>query len=806
MSVASQETSIANTGVHAHSCYHCGTECEEETIYFDDKPFCCEGCRMVYDILNTNGMCKYYDLDVNAGISLKSKRRNEYAYLDDPEIVTQLVQFTDGKHTNVTFYVPAMHCNSCIWLLENLYRLSEGILNSTVNFPKKEVFIRFENASTSLRKIVELLASIGYEPSINYGDLSKDKNPIVNRTFYYQLGVAGFAFGNIMLMSFPEYLGLQIQHEGFYARLFGYLNILLAIPVLVYSGRDYSISAWQGLRNRQLTMDVPIALGIITLFIRSVYEILAHTGAGYLDSLAGLVFFLLIGKWFQHRTYYHISFERDYRSYFPIAATIKIEEETSSIALDKLKPGDVIVVKREEIIPADAILVRGEARIDYSFVSGESEPVVLTIGEKIFAGGRQMGGPIELLVNKKVSQSYLTQLWNNEVFQKPQHLVASELANEVGKYFTITILLIGLISLLYWLPKDTHIAINAFTSVLIIACPCAVALAIPFIFGNILRILGRHEFYLRNTAVIEALKKVNAVVLDKTGTLTSREQQQYAFEGTLSTDQVRRLLAITQASNHPVSEGIYLSLRKAYPALTRELPPLAQWEEFTGKGIVATIENHLVRVGSTGFIGAEGNGVIYEEDGIVIGSFQAPSSLRKGLSAVVQYLKNLGSIALLSGDSPREKAAFENLMPDQAQLHFQQSPFDKLQYIEKLQKEGRRVLMIGDGLNDAGALKQSNVGIVVTEENNNFTPACDAILRADAFEKLPKLIQLARRSVYLVFGAYALAFGYNVLGLSYAVQGVFTPIVAAILMPLSSITIVIYGLISSNLLAKKWGL
>lgn len=806
MSVASQEILTASTGAHTHTCYHCGTECEEEPILFDDKPFCCEGCRMVYDILNTNGMCKYYDLDANAGISLKSKRRNEYAYLDDPEIAAQLVQFTDGKQTNITFYVPAMHCNSCIWLLENLYRLSEGILTSTVNFPKKEVFIRFENAGTSLRKIVELLASIGYEPTINYGDLSKDKNPIVNRTFYYQLGVAGFAFGNIMLMSFPEYLGLQIQHEGFYARLFGYLNILLSIPVLVYSGRDYPISAWQGLRNRQLTMDVPIALGIITLFIRSVYEILAHTGAGYLDSLAGLVFFLLIGKWFQQRTYYHISFERDYRSYFPIAATIKVEEETSAIALDKLKPGDVIIVKREEIIPADAMLVRGEARIDYSFVSGESEPVALTIGEKVFAGGRQMGGPIELLVNKKVSQSYLTQLWNNEVFHKPQHLVASELANQVGKYFTITILLIGILSLLYWLPKNTHIAINAFTSVLIIACPCAVALAIPFIFGNILRILGRHEFYLRNTAVIEALKKVNAVVLDKTGTLTSREQQQYTFEGKLTADQVRRLLAITRASNHPVSEGIHQSLRKTYPQLVKSLPAVAQWEEFTGKGIQAIVEGHELRLGSADFIDAEGQGVLFEENGQVLGHFQAQLSLRKGLSTVVQYLKNLWSITLLSGDSTREKTVFENLMPENAQLHFQQSPFDKLHYIEKLQKEGQRVLMIGDGLNDAGALKQSNVGIVVTEENNNFTPACDAILRADAFEKLPQLLQLARRSVYLVFGAYALAFAYNVVGLSYAVQGVFTPIVAAILMPVSSITIVIYGLISSNLLAKKWGL
>ncbi|NUQ22606.1 MAG: heavy metal translocating P-type ATPase metal-binding domain-containing protein [Saprospiraceae bacterium] len=810
MPVASQDKTTLRVAPQHDNCYHCGSECAEETIRFDDKPFCCEGCRMVYDILNSNGLCKYYDLDENAGISLKGKSKGEYAYLDDPEVKGHLVQFSDGAHTNVTFYTPSMHCNSCIWLLENLYRLSDGITASKVHFPKKEVFISFDEKVTSLRKVVELLASLGYEPAINYSNLNADKHPIVNRTFYYQLGVAGFAFGNIMLLSFPEYLGLETLAEASFARLFGYLNIILATPVLLYSGKDYLLSAWRGIRHRELNMDIPISLGIITFYIRSAYEIISGAGAGFMDSLAGLVFFLLIGKWFQQRTYYHISFERDYRSYFPIAALLKKGNSTTSVSLDRLKAGDQIIVRNQEIIPADATLLDGEAQIDYSFVTGESEPVSIAKGEKVFAGGRQTGSAIELMVNRKVSQSYLTQLWNNEAFNKPQYLAASRLADRVGKYFTFAILLVGFGTLAYWLPRDSTIAINAFTAVLIIACPCAVALAIPFIFGNVLRILGRHEFYLRNTIVIESIEAVDAVVVDKTGTLTSRKSTGMAFHGELNETEARMVAALAKPSGHPLSVAVYQYLQRQYQWLPDELPQPDQWQEIPGQGVEASFGKQHLQLGSaawlTGNTTDQKGNTYLAIDGKVKGYFEAQSSMRGGLTKVLDHLGKLGPIYLLSGDNEREKDDFERLLPRGSQLFFRQSPFDKLDKVNQLQAEGRTILMLGDGLNDAGALKQSNAGIVITEESNNFTPACDAILRAESFHLLPQMLRLAKRSVYLVYGAYGLALVYNVVGLSYAVQGVFTPLVAAILMPLSSITIVIYGFLSSNLVAKRLGL
>ena len=231
------------------------------------------------------------------------------------------MDFTDGRQSRVHFHLPQIHCSSCLWLLENLNQIDEGIVQSRVNFLRKEVSMIYEESDTTLRKIVELLATLGYAPVLNMDRLEQSQVSAVEKTLYYKIGLAGFAFGNIMLLSFPEYFGMDSSTEATFARFFGYLNIMLTVPVVFYSGFDYLRSAWQGLRRGHLNIDVPVSLGILALFGRSIFEILTHTGAGYLDSLAGLIFFLLIGKWFQQKAYYTISFDRDYKSYFPVAVT-----------------------------------------------------------------------------------------------------------------------------------------------------------------------------------------------------------------------------------------------------------------------------------------------------------------------------------------------------------------------------------------------------------------------------------------------------------------------------------------------------
>ena len=227
-------------------CYHCGEDCDIQTIRIEQKLFCCEGCKMVFEILNANGLCNFYELEKTPGISLKGKTSHNFAYLGDEEVKEKLIDFTDGTTSRVTFYLPQIHCASCIWLLENLYHLHDGVLASKVNFLKRTLYLTFEEKKTSLRKLVELLASIGYEPTINFEHLQKKPQKVVSKTLLYQIGLAGFAFGNIMLLSFPEYFGM---YHSDYAKWFGYINLLLATPVLLYCGRPYLQSAWQGIRQ-----------------------------------------------------------------------------------------------------------------------------------------------------------------------------------------------------------------------------------------------------------------------------------------------------------------------------------------------------------------------------------------------------------------------------------------------------------------------------------------------------------------------------------------------------------------------------
>ncbi len=806
-----------NTQSVSNTCFHCNEGCGNDIISLKEKSFCCHGCKMVYEILNEKDLCQYYDLDEQAGNSLRGKKQLQFAWLDDELIQSQLIDYQDDISTKVTFYLPTIHCASCVWLLENLFKFNEGILHSKINFIKKEIYLTFNTSKVSMRQLAELLSSIGYAPEINFGDLDRSQRKRVDKKLIYQLGVAGFSFGNIMLLSFPEYLGLNEMNAVGFQKWFGLLNILLALPVVTFSGKDYLQSAWQSLRYRHLNIDVPISIGILALFGRSVFEILSGVGAGYLDSLAGLIFFLLIGKWFQQITFNHLSFERDYKSYFPVATLLQNGKTTS---IQNLKAGDIIIVKNKELIPADGILMEGRGSIDYSFVTGESDAVSKIKGDRIFAGGKQIGESIQIQITKAVSQSYLTQLWNDAIFTKPIDRESGKrsinqsqfLADKIGKYFTYIILSIAFLTLFYWMTIDVGMAINAFTSVLIIACPCAVALSIPFTFGNAIRILGRHGFYLKNTQVIEQFQKIDRVVFDKTGTLTSsmntstpqQKNNTIAFHGNdLSEIEKNGIALLVGQSSHPLSQQILKFLSREHPPKTI----IKNFKEHEGKGLEAIVYQQTIKIGSADFT----NNIPQKEASVFIqinsenrGFFSIRNNYREGFKAIVKFYENENSIYLLSGDNEKSRYDLEPIF--KTNLYYNQNPKSKLNFIKKLQVQGGKVLMFGDGLNDAGALQQSDVGVVIAEDTNNFTPACDAILDAKAFTQLPKFSKYMRACYRLVFIAYGLAFIYNLIGLSFAIQAKLSPVIAAILMPASSITIVLFGVLSGTFLAWKIGL
>ena len=537
----------------------------------------------------------------------------------------------------------------------------------------------------------------------------------------------------------------------------------------------------------------------MALFLTSLFDIISSTGPGYLDSFTGLVFFLLIGKAFQKKTFNSISFERDYKSYFPIQATLIREGKKFGISLEKLCKGDRIEVKNYELIPADGILLKGTAIIDYSFVTGETDPVYKELGEIIYAGGKQIGASIEIETIKEVSNSYLTQLWNQADFKNEKNNDLDILSNKVSKWFTISVIIIACISSIFYLP-DYSSSIEVFTAVLIVACPCALALSIPYTFGNTIRILGTIGFYLKNSSVVESLAKANHIVFDKTGTLTHSNSWGLEYQGhALSSNELAYVKSISAQSNHPYSKRISGHINSG-------ILEVNNFKEISGLGIKAKIDGHNLELGSSKFLNiSEKEGIHLKIDGKYKGRFIIQNELRtESISQLGSLSKNY-ELSICSGDSEKDFQLMKTLLPDNSEILFNKKPIDKLNYINSLKDNNKNVVMIGDGLNDAGALKASSVGISLSDDTGHFSPASDVIMDSKIFKSLDKVLGFSRYSVKVVVASFILSAVYNCIGLAFAVQGMLTPVFAAILMPLSSITVVAFATISTNIKARKLG-
>jgi len=763
-------------------CYHCDDNTSNPVIGFGHT-FCCEGCKTVYEILSNNDLCNYYEFAEQPGVKPKETDSSPFEHLDSEAAFKRFGVFEDHNIRIVKLNLPYMHCSSCVWLLEKLHQIEPSITDSRVDFFKKEIKISYKKDGIQLSQCVALLHRLGYAPDLSWSNT--DQHKASNKHLVSKMGVAGFCFGNIMLLNFPEYLDTNFKLVSpDIAHWFTLIALFLSIPALAYGASDFFVSAYKSIRSKTLNIDLPISIAILATFIRSVYDIAFGIGPGFLDTMCGIIFLMLAGRWFQDFTYKHIYFERNFKNYFPLFVSRLNNNEVSAVQVEELIPGDIIHLKHGEITPTDSILKSVESRFDLSFITGESKLIHKKEDDYIYAGAKVMGNASDLLVVKPVSRGYLTGIWEND--QDREELKDENLLTEkISKYFSIIILAIAVLGFMFWSLYSMQNAFNVFTAILIIACPCTLLLATTFTYGHAIRYMGRAGLYLKQNGVINKLGQITLVAFDKTGTLTDRLNNKATFLGDES--KLSDLIMLASQSNHPVNIAICKIAQKSNT-------PIFDFEQHTGKGIEGKIQDQYMKIGKATYvnypIGLQNeNATAYATiNNQPVGYFILEQSPRKGVIPMLKALRKKLKISLFSGDNDTSKATYEGIIE---QMQFFLRPDEKQNEIEKLQHANEKVLMIGDGLNDALALKTAHCGLAVAESENCFFPSCDGLLKADQIHKLPQILTFIKKVNKVILISFGFSLVYNLVGISFALTNMLSPLVAAVLMPTCSITIIV---------------
>ncbi|HEU4938767.1 MAG TPA: heavy metal translocating P-type ATPase metal-binding domain-containing protein [Vicinamibacterales bacterium] len=776
-------------GLVTDVCRHCGDPCGAGAITSAEGDFCCHGCETVFTVLQRSGLGAFYSCEVTPGTSQKQAGRRDvmrFAVLDDAAVAERLITFNDGKTARATFAVPSIHCSSCVWLLEQLWRFDDGITRSEVDLLRRAVRVDFNPTSTSLRRIAEHLTAVGYEPSLSPED-APDRVPASRRTLHLQIGVAGFAFGNIMLFSIPRYAN-GAPLDPTFQRMFDFLNVLLAIPVLLFSAAPYFRTAWEAIRGRSMAIEVPVALGLAVLFVRSLFDITTGHSEGFFDSFAGLVFFLLLGRLFQHKVFDRIAFDRTYRSFLPLSVRVERAKDVEPIALEHVRPGDYIQIRPGEVVPADAILTNATARIDYAFVTGEQTPVRIAEGDIVRAGGRAVD-LMRLRVLRDISHSHLASLWNNPIFAKTKSRWLTDVASRFGAWFTSGAVGLAIGGAIAWWP-ETGTAASVATAVLIIACPCALTLSAPITLGTAMGLMGTRGLYLKHPAVAFDLSRIDTIAFDKTGTLTETSERRVIESAGLDSHAWAVAGELARHSTHPVSRAL---ANDRHAATELSVVRVSNIEEAPGRGIAGLVDGVRVAIGTTDFVGTGRTSSAPEDRTFVrvgdeTGWVRVSSPMRPGVETAARALARSYDVHLLSGDHDTEQARWLDIFG--RRMRFRQTPQDKLDFISASHEAGHHILMIGDGLNDSGALAAADVGVAVSDETACMVPACDAVIAGERVAHFPAFLRYARRARTVVWLCFIVSVLYNVIGLTLALRAELTPIASAILMPLSSLTII----------------
>lgn len=756
-------------------CAQCGDECPDKVIHSDDHYFCCVGCQTAF----------HWMKDLKFSQELQPQNAIQFEALKDQEFREEFLLLETSDTLRYQFYIPNIHCSSCIWVLEKLPEINEEIIASEVNFQSRTIQLTI-TPKADLYEIACFLNKLGYPPDISPND-HQSKNHF--KSDILKIGVAGFSFGNIMLFAFPDYLGYDIGTQ--FQTFFNYISLALATLTLLYCGKYYYQSAFHSLKLKRPDVNIPIALGLSMIYIFSLYQVFINHGEVYFDSLTGLLFFLLIGRYFQNKTLHVFFNEKDIQAYFPPVVLKQENEALNLIKTKALIPGDVIFIRKGEIIPVKGELLSESVLIDNTFINGESDEVFYQQNANLFAGGKVVSDGAYIKVLKAFDISF----WKNQWYAGKDNQESNHITNRYTKYFTPIILSIAIISFFYWLTYSFNDAFTVAVSVLIVACPCAFALAEPIVSTLSKHQLSSVHFFIKNYHAFSSSTSKLQFVFDKTGTLTHGQQINF-IENHLNSEEISLIKSICQHSTHPVSQILYRHIDGETVSLSE------QPKEIQGQGI----SYKDWKIGSFSFCfdsSEKKSGTYISHQGQVKAHFQTEEKIDPSLVKAIQSLQESHEVYLCTGDNiDKAQVISRQLGISEAHVKYNQLPKEKADFIQSLKSNGATV-MIGDGLNDSGAMDIADIAISVTSENASFFPKCDALIYQKELHQIESIFNYITANKRLLNWIVSVAFMYNLVGMYFALTGVLSPLIASILMPVSSLSVLILGQVGTKSNFKK---
>ncbi|MGE5176935.1 MAG: heavy metal translocating P-type ATPase [Hyphomicrobiales bacterium] len=798
----------ASAGASAVRCAHCGLPVPGSLATEPGRPaFCCAGCATVYEILNDRGLDAYYRMQERRLAPVQASGRG-FEEFDHPSYHALYVRPRADGLLETDFYLEGVQCGSCVWLVERVPLLVDGMARAELDVRRSKVDVVWDGGRTSLAAIARTLDRLGYRPHPFRGARAEDRRRAEDRAAVIRLGVAGALALNAMLASIALYSGWAGGMDAETERLFRWLCLVLVTPAVLGPGLVFFRGAWGALRARSLHMDVPIAIAIAAGYGRGLWNTVTDTGPIYFDGVALLIFLLLIGRFLERRAQRAAGDAAELlHSLSPATASVVDAAGAHTVPVEALLPDMKVEVRSGETLPADGEIAEGRTSLDLSLLTGETRPVSAEPGARVFAGTVNRGARIVVRVTAAGETSRLGRILREAEAGAARRAPVVLLADRLAGRFVGAVLLVAAATLALWWRRDPAFALDQAIALLVVTCPCALALATPLAVSVAIGRAARDGILIRSGAALQSLAGRGVLFLDKTGTVTEGRTRLLAWEGD---DEARRaVLALERHAGHPIARGF----EEAWAGL--DVPDASDVVHVPGAGWEGTVAGRRVLVGSPRWVRARAGEyaddpapaadgrlvdsepdpatpVLVAIDGRIAGRARFGDRVRDDAAASVATLRSAGfDPRLLSGDDPaavRAAGAAIGVPPEACRGGA--SPETKRVLVESAARASTAV-MVGDGVNDAAAIACATVGVGVSGGAEACLASADVFLARPGLTPLARLVAGSRRTMRVIRRNIAFSIVYNVVGASLAIGGVINPLIAAVLMPLSSLTVVL---------------